>query len=360
MAAQPLPGRIIAEAVAAFEQSDYNTARAAELLGISRSTLQNRLRVARDRQLLPERPAEGIFVQKQPETEESIEELLQRKKAHMTRALDHETWAKLIPVTVTGKKPIGICLVGDPHLDDDHCDIAQLEQDLKTVGGTDGFYAGHLGDITNNWVGRLQRLYAYQSARFSDGLKLAEWMFGLCPNLFVVGGNHDMWNNGMDLLRFITHQSRTGVVQAHGARIALRWESGEEIRIHARHDFPGRSQFSDTHGMKRELLFGWKDHVIVAGHTHVDEARVEPSIDGMAHWLFRVSGYKVIDDFAKEKGFRPKRLAPSVSIIVNPAARVEAEKIKPFWDVEAAADYLTFIRQKPTSARTKSAKRSGS
>jgi predicted phosphodiesterase len=357
MSTPPISNNKLLVSISALEKFDYNISHASDFLGIPRSTIQHHIKVARSRGLIDGAPKPELIVSAARPVDESIEELLERKKAHMTRAIDHETWAKLIPVTVTGKKPIGICLVGDPHLDDDHCDIAQLEQDLKTVGGTDGFYAGHLGDITNNWVGRLQRLYAYQSARFSDGLKLAEWMFGLCPNLFVVGGNHDMWNNGMDRLRFITHQSRTGVVQAHGARIALRWESGEEIRIHARHDFPGRSQFSDTHGMKRELLFGWKDHVIVAGHTHVDEARVEPSIDGMAHWLFRVSGYKVIDDFAKEKGFRPKRLAPSVSIIVNPSARVEAEKIKPFWDVEAASDYLTFIRQKPTSARTKSAKR---
>lgn len=357
MATPPISNQKLMLSVAALERFDYNVSHAAESLGIPRATFQNHIKRARERGLIGELPRPELLVSRPESEEESVEDLIQRKKSRMARALEHETWAQLIPVSILGSKPIGICLVGDPHIDDDHCDIAQLEHDLSTVGKTEGFYAGHLGDITNNWVGRLQRLYAYQSTRFSDGLKLAEWMFGLCDNLFVVGGNHDLWNNGMDLLRFITHQGRSGVVQSHGARLALRWENGEEIRIHARHDFPGRSQFSDTHGMKRELLFGWKDHVIVAGHTHVDEARVEPSIEGMAHWMFRVSGYKVIDDFAKEKGFRPKRLAPSVSIVVNPSARVEAEKIKPFWDVEAAADYLTFIRQTPKYARTKSAKR---
>ena len=100
--------------------------------------------------------------------------------------------------------------------------------------------------------------------------------------------------------------------------------------------------------MKRELLWGYRDHILVAGHIHADEARVVPSVDGDAHWLFRVSGYKVVDDFAKERGFRSKRLAPGVSVVIDPTARVPAERVKPFWDVVAAADYLTWLRKKTT------------
>jgi hypothetical protein len=157
----------------------------------------------------------------------------------------------------------------------------------------------------------------------------------------------------MDLLSFIVKQGPSGPLQAHGARLALNFPNGEQIRIHARHDFAGKSQFSDTHGMKRELLYGHRDHILVAGHTHVDEARIEPSIDGDAHWFFRVSGYKVIDDFAKEKGFRPKRLAPGVSVVIDPTQKIPAERIKPFWDVEAAADYLTHLRQRGASKGSK-------
>lgn len=288
-----------------------------------------------------------------PDPDEPIAALIARKKAGMARAAAHEAWSKLIPVQVKDNQPIGVFLVGDPHVDDDHCDITQLEHDLTAVGRTKGFFAGHVGDLTNNWVGRLKALYANQTTSFRDGLRLTEWMLGLAPNLFVVGGNHDCWEKGMDLLSFIVKQGPGGPLQAHGARLALNFPGGCQIRIHARHDFAGRSQFSDTHGMKRELLFGHKDHILVAGHTHVDEARLEPSIDGEAHWLFRVSGYKVIDDFAKEKGFRPKRLAPGVSVVIDPSQTIPAERIKPFWDVEAAADYLTFLRQRGASKGSK-------
>lgn len=320
---------------------DITSVEAGPALGVPASTLRRYLQlygrpgaVLRDEMDVTPPPPEG----------ETIQELIARKKTGMKRSQAHEAWAKLIPVTVKYPGPIGLFLVGDPHVDDDGCDIEQLEHDLTTVGATPGMYAGHIGDLTNNWVGRLKALYANQTTKFSDGLKLTEWMLGLAPNLFVVGGNHDCWNQGMDLLRFVVSQGST--LQPHGARMSLRWPDGKEIRIHARHDFSGRSQYSDTHGMKRELLFGRKDHILVAGHTHVDEARVEPSVDGDVHWMFRVSGYKVIDDFAVEKGFRPKRLAPGVSLILNPKARVPAEVVKPFWDVEAAGDYLTYLRRK--------------
>ena len=296
------------------------------------------------RQAIEAQPSAEVTVSKAPDADEPLADLISRKKEILARGSKFEAWAKLIPVQVSTDKPIGLFLVGDPHVDDDGCDIGRLESDLTTVGKTPGMYAGHIGDLTNNWVGRLQSLYANQSATFSDALRLTEWMLGLAPNLFVVGGNHDCWNNGMDLLRFITRQTGAGHVRSHGARMGLTWPDGTEIRIHARHDFPGKSQFSDTHGMKRELLWGFRDHVLVAGHTHVDEARVEPSHEGDVSWMFRVSGYKIHDDFAREKGFRPKRLAPGVALVLDPR-QAPAERVKPFWDVARAADYLAWARR---------------
>ncbi len=318
-----------------------NSTAAAKALGISASTLRGGLSRLRKRGLVVE---PTLHVEPAPPVDEPLEELLARKRAHVERALKHEDWAKLIPVRVRDDRPIGLLIVGDPHLDDDYCDIQQIQTDLTTVGRTEGFYAGHLGDATNNWVGRLKALYANQSTRFNDGLRLAQWMFDLCPNLFVVGGNHDRWEKGMDLLRFIVRQNE--ILQPHGVRMALNFPSGLQLRIHARHDFPGKSQYSDTHGMKREILFGHRDDILVAGHTHVDEARIEPSIDGQVHHFYRVSGYKIIDDFAKENGFRPKRMGAAVTLVINPASRVRADIVKPFWDTEAAADFLTYLRNR--------------
>lgn len=191
---------------------------------------------------------------------------------------------------------------------------------------------------------QLERSVAVQQVPYAGRV----WCLTVPNGNFMVrrnGAAHfsgNCWNNGADLLRFIVS---AGVHQSHGARLQLTWPGGERIRIHARHDFPGKSQFSDTHGMKREVLWGHRDHILVAGHTHVDEARCEPSLDGQVHWMFRVSGYKVIDEFAKEHNFRRKRLAPGVALIIDPRQRIPAERVKPFWDVEAAGAYLNWLRR---------------
>jgi hypothetical protein len=340
MATPPLPEAELRRTLAVYEDHGGNESHTAAALGISRGALQNRLAGIKRTRTLALRTE--IRIAEAPPADEPIGDLIARKKAGMERANAHEEWAKLIPVAVQDTLPIGLFLVGDPHVDDDHCDIGRLEHDLTTVGKTKGFFAGHVGDFTNNWVGRLARLYANQSTTAKDAQRLVEWMFGLCPSLFAINGNHDLFDGG-DVLTWII---KAGVHQDHGARMALRWPGGHEVRIHARHDFPGRSQFSSTHGLKRELLFGHRDHVLVAGHIHVDEARIEPGADGDVHWMFRVSGYKVIDDFAKERHFHPKRLAPGVALVIDPAAKVSAEVVKPFWCVEEGADWLKFKRKR--------------
>ena len=320
--------------------------KAAAELGIPRSTLSDILRRS-DRVLRMAASEVEVEVEvAPPPADEPITDLVARKKQRLVRAREFEDYAKLIPVQVKTDGPIGVLLVGDPHIDDDGCDIEQLEHDLSVVGRTRGFYAGHLGDVLNNWVGRLAALYAHQGTTFGEGLRLVEWMFGLCPNLFVVLGNHCMWNQGSDLVTQILRSSGGPSPHPHGVRLQLNWPNGKNLRLNARHDFRGKSMYSVTHGHKRELLWGHRDHILVAGHLHVDEARVEPLLDGDAAWMFRVSGYKVIDSYAKELNLHPSRLAPSVSVVLDPDAAVPAERVKPFWDAEVAADYLTWLRSR--------------
>lgn len=288
---------------------------------------------------------QSIEVAQPPNGDETIEEILARKVSLFNKKKQLQDFNKLIPVSVKGDKPIAICLIGDPHIDDDGCDIVTLQNDLQTIRNTDGMYAGHVGDLTNNWVGRLARLYANQTTTASQAIKLMEWMLNEAPNLFVIGGNHDCWNQGMDLISFVlrSHQS---VFNAHGARIALNFGNGQQVRIHARHDFKGHSQYNPTHGHRRTQLWeGNKDHVYVSGHRHSDACSMIPQSDGTCSWSFMVSGYKVIDEYADAGGFTEQRANPSVTIIINPNKN-KAELVKPFWDAEAGADYLKFLRAK--------------
>ncbi|MGK2898354.1 MAG: hypothetical protein ACSLE9_06675 [Burkholderiaceae bacterium] len=281
-----------------------------------------------------------------PDPNESIGELLARRKKSFERHQQAETFNRLVPIRVRTPGPVAICAVGDPHVDDDLCDLGAIERDMTIIGRTEGMYALHVGDITNNWVGRLGRLYAHQATKASDGIRIAEWMFELAKPLAVVGGNHDIWNEGMSWLNFCLKQAGARLVQAHGIRMELTFPQGQAVRIHTRHNFPGYSQFNPVHGLRKEHLFGLRDHINIAGHLHTDTYAAVPSPDGYVQHMLRVSGYKAHDDFAKSLNLAIMKMAPTCALIIDPNSRNAAELVKPFWGMAEAADFLTFKRKR--------------
>jgi hypothetical protein len=149
---------------------------------------------------------------------------------------------------------------------------------------------------------------------------LAEWLLTQHDNLFCVLGNHDCWNgSGLENpLNWILRHAG-GVTEDHGVRIALKSPCGAITRVNARHDFPGRSQYNINHGMRRELAFGHRDHILVSGHLHSggDQGLCNDG-DGMVSQLVRVSGYKQVDHYAKQLNFPPQKVHASALIIVDP------------------------------------------
>lgn len=279
-----------------------------------------------------------------PPDEMPIEDILAYKEAIFDKLMEREKYSELIHVTVSEDKPIAIALLGDPHFDDDGCHVRQLRHDLNVIKDTEGMYAGHIGDLLNNWVGRLLRLHANQSTTAETAIRLMEWMLNYCPNLFVIFGNHDVWNQGRDILNLMLRHANS-VNEPHGARIALNFPNGKQVRINARHDFKGFSQYNPTHGHRKEQLWqAHKDHIYVSGHRHVDAMSMIPQTDGTCSWSFIVSGYKVIDDYAKEGGFPKQKVSCSLTVIIDPTTDHPGELVKPFPDIEAAAKYLTFLR----------------
>lgn len=350
MPARPLDLDLIREAVTAVAEHGSQS-RAAAALGIPRGTLQSRLLRADSLKVAPSTrrlPSHELDIPEAPDADEPIDELIARKAAQYARDETSRAWHKLVRVGVRSAGPVVIAAVGDPHVDDDRCDVSRLMADMDTIGKTEGMFALHVGDITNNWVGRLGRLYAHQRTTAGDGIRLAGEMFRRAPPLAVIGGNHDLWNEGMSWLNFCVRQAGvdTKLVAAHGVRLELAFPGGRTVRVHTRHDFPGRSQYNPIHGLAKEHLFGLRDHVNIAGHKHVDSAAVTPSPDGYAHWSFRVSGYKGFDDYAASANLREMKMAPTIGLLINPQAKHMAELVKPFWCLEAAADYLSFLRRR--------------
>jgi len=314
-------------------------------LGVGRRTLQRKRKLLRVTEAAA--PIQTFSVEPPPPDDLTLAELIDLKKKALDRKVAKAKWSDLIPVKVNIPGPVCIGVFGDPHVDDDSCDIRTLEADLDAISSAPYMMGLNIGDVTNNWVGRLERKYADQIATRRHALKLLEWVLGGDRNwLATVLGNHDLWNKGGEYINLLM-QGSNGVTEAHGARMGITFPCGAVIRLHARHDFPGQSQHNPTHALRRELEFGYRDHILVAGHRHIDGYQVVANnAEGIVSHLARVSGYKIMDDYADEHRFIPHRMNPSIWFVIDPANPHEPEKIKAFWDALEAKDYTEHKRRR--------------
>lgn len=284
-------------------------------------------------------------VEEQGEPEEDIELLVkskvQRSKKQRNRASQHKKTVRL------EAKPVGILVFGDPHVDNEGCDWDALYQHVELARSTEGVLAACVGDMQDNWVGRLARLYSKSSTKASDGWRLSEWLLNQLQWIAIVGGNHDAWSHGpgVDPMKWLTQKCGVQCYAPNELRITIKWDNDEldPIIWVLRHDFSGRSWFHPTHGPHKEAMLDGKCHIMTAGHLHQwGELTTEQRHSRVTHAL-RVRGYKRNDEYAKEKGFYEQNFGESVLIVINPLAS-GAGRISTFWDIEVGCQYLTWLR----------------
>lgn len=336
---------------------------AARRLGIAQQTLGRRLESAEQNYGLtvdwsryqPRERAAPFTIDELPhDGEPTAEELIERLSARHAQRKAHEEAAKLRQVSVNMDGPIAIAFFGGPHVDDAGCAWGDLERDVRLCRDTPGFLAVDVGDNSNNWVGRLMRLYADQDVTSKQALTLIEWLMCALPWLHWEDGNHDGWNTEKGDPTEIMHRllKRPGSMNTGGTRLQLNLPSGAAFTMHIRHDFPGGSQFNPAHALVRETLFGYRDHILACGHRHtsgyIPVFHNDPR--RLCHGL-RLGTYKDFDKFGKEKGFQDGNWARSMAAVVDPAlAHDPVRFIKPFFNLEDAADYLTFLRRRDVRA----------
>jgi len=290
-----------------------------------------------------------------PSEDLPINELLDRitHQAKLTQAAAKARAMIRVPIKTRG--PIGLMVWGDPHLDDPGCDFPLLRSHVEIAAAPhrrDYLLSGNIGDLQNNWVGRLTRLYAKQEVSAKNAWRLVEWLMrdSGVNWLFLIRGNHDAWSGSGDPLNWIMRGANV-VDQAHGARIALGHPCGVETRIHARHDFQGHSQYNSLHGLKRELLFGERDHIMVAGHRHIGGDACDV-IGGMCVQMVRVSGYKRVDDYADAGGYQKKQIHPSALLVIDPSkADDNRSRVWCAPSVEEGVEYLDWLRFRFTGVK---------
>ena len=240
-----------------------------------------------------------------------------KKFKHMAKAKEAKALVK-IPIKVDG--PIALALVGDPHWDDDGCDLEAWERDAKIINDTDHMLAGSVGDYRNNWVGRLAAQYAHQATTAEEAIKILEHCINMVDWLFLVAGNHDVWSDADDPLPWLAAQGE--IYEHHGVRLELVFPNRRQVRLNFRHDFRGSSQWNPVHGlMKAAKISGYRDHVWCAGHRHISGYGIviDPITAQISHCI-AVAGYKVHDGYATRLGLSPHRVCGTSAIVIDPDA----------------------------------------
>lgn len=345
MPTAPLSDDLMRAALSAVAEHGSVTA-AADALGLPRGTLQSRFLRAKEAfgRDAENRPFE---VPDLPDERLDTSELLKRRASQFQRLSTAKEARRLVPVQVTVDGPIGIAHFGDPHVDDDGTNIVALQRHVSLINKTPGLMAGNVGDYHNNWVGRLARLYGEQSTSAKDAWQLVEWLIHACPWLYLVSGNHDLWSGTGDPLAWMARQLPT-VHQSSGLRLELSLPSGRTLRINARHDFKGHSQWNTAHGPSKAAQMGWRDHILTCGHTHVSGYQVvrDPSTRLISHAI-RVGSYKTYDRYADELGLPDQNIFVCPVTIIQPQyADDDPRFISVFFDPEMAADVLKFLRKR--------------
>ena len=347
-----------------------NKAAAARAAGVSRTTFRERL----DKETRYTAGPPGLLFPELPDPRLPVERLIamsverfERKKAHH----DAATWQR---IKVTENLPYGIALIGDPHLDDDGCNWPALLQDIAILKETDGLYAINIGDTTNNWVGRLARLFGNQEASQSTARQYAEWFLTGAGIKWgaVLLGNHDEWNEGGEIIRRMCALAKVTIpVSEWAAKLCFVSPNGAEFKGNFAHDFKGRSQFSPVHGPLKEAIWCQDGaHLYAAGHIHFGGVQQIELPGGRNPWLVRVAGYKDMDGYALRGGFHDGMRFRSVMAVIDPTAPAP-ERCIVFSNLQQGAQVLKIMRaaakpkasprqKKPRASKSKASARRSS
>ena len=274
-----------------------------------------------------------------------IERYRRRKAADARARMSRRMW-------LPNDLPVGILHIGDPHLDDDGADLELLRSHLALIRDTPGLYGGCVGDLTNNWVGRLVRLYAEQHATKSDERQLIAWFFRQTPLLYYMAGNHDKWNEGLSYLKAVLRAStaelgREAVVYLGSSELELTVLApcGESWMLRIRHNFKGHSWLNPTHGLTKDAMLRPGANILVQGHKHnlATASRMMESGDYVT--AIQVSAYKRFDTYAQELQFAENEGGEAVMSILNPLGETPQARQLTYTDPFHGALVLGLLRR---------------
>jgi UDP-2,3-diacylglucosamine pyrophosphatase LpxH len=270
-------------------------------------------------------PSNFTLVDMPEDAERDIQQLISDRLSEEKRSFDADKLNKDLCVRFNHSEPVAIVAFGDPHLDDRGTMLSKVIEDLEYVKQNENVFGVCVGDITNNWVGRLTALHGEQGTTIAESWMLVEWFCREIPWMAMVLGNHDKWNSGTEILKQLT---RGKLVQADECSFRLNFKNGAEFSINARHKWSGNSQWNPAHGVAKYAHFGADYDVLMGGHTHQSAyAQVLATRKHKITHCLQLASYKVLDSYARSEGFRNHNITPSMCIVFDPNAVNEEDKV---------------------------------
>lgn len=280
-----------------------------------------------------------------PSSELEAEEIIDYASKNFATAMAAREARRWMEIKVKTNKPIAVCFMGDPHIDSSGCNWPLLREHIRVLAETPGMYAVGGNDVTDNWIGRLMRLYADSKMSKKQAWKLVAWLLKdsgvnwLCH----VMGNHDSWGDGAYLFKA---NSPIVPVEDWQARFQLVFPNGSRVKINCAHDFKGHSQWNHLHGAQKEAMFGEEADIFSCHHRHCWAMHQEENAHrGFVYWLIRSRGYKFIDSYADVHGFGSQRYGASITAVIDPRA-TGPDRVRCFPEVRLAAEFLTWLRSR--------------
>lgn len=341
MTAKPRTDDLRQQAVRLYAEHGSKV-KAARAMGVSESTVRRALLEAETKGETPNPSIELPVFPDDDITPEAILDHLEAREEKRNASFEAHTWFK---VKVKDPKPIGILWFGDPHLGDAGCNYKLLRHHCHLCATTDGVYGANIGDVGNNWSGKLAALYGKQETSQKTEQKLAEWFMmgsGVRWLLWLIG-NHDAWGDGATVLAHMARKYGTHKIILHDweARFSLVFPNGHEFRVWASHDFKGHSDWNNMHGLLKAARLGVDADLLVGGHRHNYGLQdIENPDKGIGQVLVRARGYKRHDDYARRLGYMEQKRGHAVFTILDP---IDGE-VTPFKNVDLGIRVLKMMR----------------
>ncbi|MFO0467492.1 MAG: hypothetical protein ACK5ZS_00880 [bacterium] len=282
-----------------------------------------------------------------PADDVPVEQLIEQLSERFERRAENAEAKRWMRFSLKDAGPYLLAFVGDPHLDDNGCNWPLLRRDVALMS-TPHVHGVMLGDVTNNWSGKLQRLYAHQDVTRDRAWKLAEWYFQTVPWLMLLKGNHDIWSQSHgqgDPLDWMAR--RSAALEDWSSKFEV--AAGDHVvRIWAAHDFKGQSIYNPLHGPMRAHRFSAGEaDILAAGHQHHWEIFSGEDADKShrPHWLIRARGYKYLDPHADRHQYASQQHGAVIAVVGDPS-RPGPAAIQCYADLAEAVEILSFKRQR--------------